>query len=88
MTTQRLITMMKAAVHPNTENPVFGDGVIYVEVHDDAAGAFVTLSQPTASQIDPEYTGKVMIDYETDWPAVVQAVHTLMHQPGLKDIAT
>lgn len=88
MTAPRLITMMKAAVHPNTENPVFGDGVIYVEVHDDAAGAFVTLSQPSASQISPEYTGKVTIDYETDWPSVVQAVHALMRQTGLKDIAS
>lgn len=75
---------MKVAIHDKTVNPVYGDGVIYVEINDEAAGPFVVLTQNALSG-DPERTGKVCFDYATEWPAVFSSVQSLMTQQGIKD---
>ena len=38
-------TIMKIAIHSEKSSPVFGEGVIYVELEDLAAGPFIVLSQ-------------------------------------------
>lgn len=82
-TPEHRMTICKMAVHHADINPSFGEGVIYVEVDDEAAGPFVMLSQPSITA--PEHAGKVCIDYTSEWPAVVQAVRMIMAQPGIKD---
>jgi len=48
-------TTMKVAIHPVDKNPAYDDGVTYIEVVDEAAGAFLEISQGEARiQIDPE----------------------------------
>lgn len=48
-------TMMKVAIHRKGDNPAYADGVTYIEVVDEAAGAFLEISQGEARiQIDPE----------------------------------
>lgn len=49
-----ICTVMKVAIHQPGINPVYGDGVIYIEVVDEAGGAFIELSQgENRVQIDP-----------------------------------
>ena len=48
-------TVMKIAIHPEDKNPVYDDGVLYLELADEGAGAFLELSQGENSvSIDPE----------------------------------
>lgn len=81
----RHMTVMKVAIHDAKTNPVFGESAIYVEVCDEAAGVFIALSQNNVDNTETAYAGKILIDYDTDWPAIVQTVETLIHQPSLKD---
>lgn len=74
-------TIMKIAIHPTSSSPVFGEGVIYVELEDEAAGPFIVLSQNLNEQ---DYGGKVAIDYKDEWPLVVAAVDRLMKQKHIE----
>lgn len=48
-------TTMKIAIHPAGKNPAYDDGVTYIEVVDEAAGAFIEISQGESRiQVDPE----------------------------------
>ena len=48
-------TVMKVAIHPADKNPAYDDGVTYIEVVDEAAGAFLELSQGDQRiRIDPD----------------------------------
>lgn len=48
-------TVMKIAIHPEGQNPVYDDGVLYLELVDEGAGAFLELSQgENKVAIDPE----------------------------------
>lgn len=80
---QRLLTITQIAIHAPGSSPVFGEGTLFVEVADDAAGPFVAISQNGSG--DPEYAGKICLDYDTDWPALAQAVQMLMQQPGVQE---
>lgn len=79
----RLLTITKISVHAPGTSPVFGEGTLFVEIADDAAGPFIVISQNGHG--DPEYTGKLCLDVDTDWPALAQAVKTLMAQPGAQE---
>ena len=48
-------TIMKVAIHPKGKNPVYAEGVLYLELVDEGAGAFLELSQgENKVAIDPE----------------------------------
>ena len=48
-------TTMKVAIHRKGDNPAYADGVTYVEIVDEAAGAVLELSQGDQRiRIDPE----------------------------------
>lgn len=48
-------TVIKIAIHPEDKNPVYDDGVLYLELVDEGAGAFLELSQgENKVAIDPE----------------------------------
>ena len=48
-------TVMKIAIHRKCDSPAYADGVTYVEIVDEAAGAFLELSQGDQRiRIDPE----------------------------------
>jgi len=48
-------TIMKIAIHRKGDNPAYADGVTYVEVVDESAGAVLELSQADQKiRIDPE----------------------------------
>ena len=48
-------TIMKVAIHRKGKSPVYGDGVLYLELVDEGAGAFLELSQDENKvAIDPE----------------------------------
>lgn len=74
-------TIMKIAIHSEKSSPVFGEGVIYAELEDLAAGPFIVLSQNLNEQ---DLEGKVAIDYEYEWPLVVAAVDRLMKQKNIE----
>jgi hypothetical protein len=38
-------TIIKISIHPEYVNPVYGEGVTHVNVRDEAAGPFLTISQ-------------------------------------------
>ena len=63
-------TTLKVAVHREDVNPVFGEGVTYVSVDDEAGGPFLVIEQED---------GSIRLDYE-EFVAVAEAVKTLMHQ--------
>ena len=48
-------TVMKIAIHRKCDSPAYADGVTYIEIVDEAAGAFLELSQGDQRiRIDPE----------------------------------
>lgn len=65
-------TIMKVAIHPVDKNPAYDDGVTYIEVVDEAAGAFLELSQgENKIQIDPEELDKIYNEAKRmlrEWP--------------------
>lgn len=46
-------TTIAVAVHPENENPIYGDSVIHVLLEDEAAGAFIVLEQNTDDTVKP-----------------------------------
>lgn len=48
-------TVMKIAIHPEGKSPIYAEGVLYLELVDEGAGAFLELSQDENKvAIDPE----------------------------------
>ena len=74
-------TIMQIAVHGEDVNPVFGEGVIYVGVTDDAGGPYITLTQP-----DTNENGVVRLDYK-EIDAISEAAKMLMHQMYIEKAA-
>ena len=68
-------TTLKVAVHREDVNPVFGEGVTFVSVDDEAGGPFLVIEQHD-EDVRP---GTVRFDYE-EFMAVAEAAKTLMHQ--------
>ena len=73
--TKYATTTLKVAVHREDVNPVFGEGVTYVIVDDEAGGPFLVIEQHD----DDVRPGTVRFDYE-EFLAVSEAAKTLMHQ--------
>jgi hypothetical protein len=66
-------TTMSIAIHPETENPVFGEYVTTVALDDEAGGAFLLIKQ-----VDPA-TGainKIRVDFE-EFDVISDAVRIL-----------
>ena len=62
-------------LHIVPENePIFCEQAIIIEIHDEAAGEFLNISQPANYG---EYAGKVTIDAE-NWPSIKNAIETLL----------
>jgi hypothetical protein len=72
-------TTLKFAVHREDVNPVFGEGVTFVSVDDEAGGPFLVIEQDD----DDVKPGTVRFDYE-EFLAVAEAAKTLMHQVHIK----
>jgi len=68
-------TILQVAVHREDVNPIFGEGVTYVRVDDEAGGPFLTIEQHD----DESKNGTIRIDYQ-EFLAVAEAAKTLMHQ--------
>ena len=68
-------TILQVAVHREDANPVFGEGVTYVRVEDEAGGPFLIIEQHN----DDVRPGTVRMDYE-EFLAVAEAAKMLMHQ--------
>jgi hypothetical protein len=66
-------TTMSIAIHPETENPVFGEYVTTVALDDEAGGAFLLIKQ-----VDP-VTGtinRIRVDFD-EFDVVADAVRIL-----------
>ena len=68
-------TILQVAVHREDVNPIFGEGVTYVQVDDEAGGPFLLIEQKD----DDTRNGTIRIDYE-EFLAVAEAAKMLMHQ--------
>ena len=68
-------TILQVAVHREDVNPVFGEGVTYVKVDDEAGGPFVVIEQHD----DDVEKGKIRIDYD-EFLVVAETAKMLMHQ--------
>tara|TARA_R110000868_G_scaffold377155_1_gene642441 strand:+ start:1369 stop:1674 length:306 start_codon:yes stop_codon:yes gene_type:complete len=76
--TKYATTILKVAIHRESENPVFGEGNTYVGIDDEAAGPFIIIEQ------DSDGSGSVgsstiRTDYE-EFLAIAEAAKMLMHQ--------
>lgn len=47
------------SIYKDGDNPVFGNSVTKVEIEDDAAGAFITISQ-----CNDEHEGSIKLDFD------------------------
>lgn len=77
--TKYVTTILKVAVHRESENPVFGEGNTYVSVDDEAAGPFLVIEQDADGDNNSIGTASLRIDYE-EFLAVAEAAKMLMHQ--------
>jgi hypothetical protein len=68
-------TIIKVAVHRESENPVFGEGNTFVSVEDDGAGPFLVIEQNDSYNTDKT----LRMEYE-ELLAVSEAAKMLMHQ--------
>ena len=73
--TKYVNTIIKVAIHRETENPVFGEGNTFVSVEDDAAGPFLVIEQNDSYNTDRT----LRMEYE-ELLAVTEAAKMLMHQ--------
>jgi len=69
-----LTTITEVAIHPHNVNPIYGDGVLHVNLADEAGGVFITLTQEGQM---------IRIDAE-ELPLIQDAIATLMRQPSLQ----
>jgi hypothetical protein len=72
--TKYVTTIIKVAIHRETENPVFGEGNTFVSIDDEGAGPFIIIEQD-----DYESNKNIRIDYE-ELLAINEAAKMLMHQ--------
>jgi hypothetical protein len=61
------LTFTQISVHPETENPIFGERATQVSLSDEGAGSFITIAQEN---------GKVRLDFE-EFEYILKAVETL-----------
>jgi hypothetical protein len=73
--TKYVNTILKVAVHRESENPVFGEGNTFVSVEDDGTGPFLVIEQNDSYNTDKT----LRMEYE-ELLAVAEAAKMLMHQ--------
>jgi hypothetical protein len=76
--TKYVTTILKVAVHRESENPIFGEGNTYVGIDDEAGGPFLTIEQDSDND---NAAGAVLlrVDYK-EFIVIVEAAKMLMHQ--------
>ena len=72
-------TTLKVAIHHESENPVFGEGNIFVSIEDEAAGPFIIVEQNDSYNTDRN----LRLEYE-ELLAVTAAAKMLMEQEYVK----
>lgn len=68
------ITPLKISVHPEGENPVFGERAIHIEIEDEAGGGFLEISQSLDVEMKP---GTLRIELD-ELRTVLEAAEQLM----------
>ena len=71
-------TILKVAVHRDTENPVFGEGNTYVSIDDEAGGPFIVIEQDM-SDFHNQHENKIRLDFQ-ELEEITKAAKMLMHQ--------
>jgi hypothetical protein len=61
------LTVTQLSVHPDDDNPIFGERASHVSLSDEGAGSFITISQEN---------GQVRLDFE-EFEYILKAVEIL-----------
>lgn len=73
--TNFVATIIKVAIHRDTENPVLGEGNTFISIDDDSAGSFILIEQEDSYNNDKS----IRVDFE-ELGAIVKASKMLMNQ--------
>ena len=74
-------TILMVSIHRQDENPVFGEGATHINIEDDAAGPYISITQ-TMEGLD---VGQIKIDGIDELDLIVNAAKDLLNQKTLKD---
>lgn len=72
-------TILSIAVHPENDNPVFGEGSTHIRIEDEAGGPFIVLSQSR----DDSQSGEIRLDFE-EVEMITDVIYTLKTQPVIQ----
>lgn len=67
-------TITSVSIHSDEDNPVFGNSAIHIKIEDEAAGAYLVISQ-----CSDENQGHVTVDFE-QFEEMIKAVDLLKRQ--------
>lgn len=81
--TNFVATIIKVAIHRDTENPVFGEGNTFISIDDEAAGPFIVIEQEDSYNNDKS----IRVDFE-ELEAIVEASKMLMNQAHIEKAKT
>lgn len=73
--TNFVATIIKVAIHRDTENPVFGESNTFISIDDEAAGPFIVIEQCN----DYNNNKSIRVDFE-ELEAIFEASKMLMNQ--------
>lgn len=65
-------TILEISIHPEDENPIFGERSTHVKLGDDGAGSFIIIEQST----DDYGENQIRLDFE-EFYGIVEAVKLL-----------
>ena len=71
------ILITELSVYPETDNPIFGEGITKISLEDDGAGIYVTISQP-----NNVHAGVVSFNPD-EVVAVFDAIKVILDQDGV-----
>lgn len=66
------MTTLEISIHPENENPVFGNGSTLIRMDDDGAGSYLVIKQET----DDYGSNEIRLDFE-EVEKLVEAVNIL-----------
>lgn len=72
-------TVTEVSIHATVQNPIFGEFVTKVRLDDEAAGAFIVVSQSRDDGLS-----ELRLDYE-ELVEITEAAKRMMEQPGVKE---
>ena len=72
-------TVTEVSIHAKGQNPIFGEFVTKVRLDDEAAGAFVVVSQSRDDELS-----ELRLNYE-EIVEITEAAKWLMEQPGVEE---